>query len=315
MVHSLLLLHLTRLINAVYPEELILDSAVVNEAVQSFYDYELATLDSAYPQSLQQLQAALVEPLRPYLNTERLLISPHGILHYIPFAALTNGQQYLIDRYQLTQLPSASVLRFLSPPTQGSGTPLIFGNPTFDLPFAGTEAQAISELYEIAPIIGEEATEAHLKLQASQASILHLATHGEYNTDNPLFSQILLAGSSEGGDGRLQIHEIYDLDLTANTQLVVLSACQTQVGNASDGDEIIGLNRAFLYAGTPNVVATLWHISDEATAELMKQFYASLKSGVSTAEALQFAQQAIKKNPDYAHPYYWAAFGLTGNGQ
>ena len=301
--------------NTFHAQALALDHAQASEAVQSFYEYDFATLASPHPQSLRQLQASLIAPLQTYITTEKLAIAPHGILHYVPFAALTDGQQHLVDQYQLIQLPSANVLRFLEAPSQNAGNPVVFGNPTFDLPFAAEEARVISELYGTQPFLGKAATEEQLRSQAGQASILHLATHGEYNADNPLFSQILLADSTEGGDGRLQIHEIYELDLTANTQLVVLSACQTQVGDASDGDEIIGLNRAFLYAGTPNVIATLWPISDEATAELMKQFYGFLQQDLSTAEALQQAQQVIKANPDYAHPYYWAGFGLTGNGQ
>lgn len=312
-----------------HAQELSLDRATAAEAVQSFYEYDVATLASPHPAGLKQLQAALMAPLQSRLTTERLAIVPHGVLHYVPFAALTDGQQYLIDRHQLTLLPSANVLRFLETPSQNSGNPVIFGNPTFDLPFAGEEARDIAALYDVQPVIGKAATEEQLRSQANQASILHLATHGEYNANNPLFSQILFTdavggrdgidnnggGNSGGGDsdGRLQVHEIYELDLTTHTQLVVLSACQTQVGDASDGDEIIGLNRAFLFAGTPNVIATLWPISDQATALLMAEFYGFLQQGMSTAEALQQAQQQIRQ--DYAHPYYWAAFGLTGNGQ
>lgn len=293
--------------------ELPLTPAAIDEAVQSFYEYDLATLHSPYPRSLQQLYGGLIAPLQSYLTTERLAIAAHSKLHYVPFAALTDGQQFLVDNYQLTQLPSANVLRFLDAPPQQSGKPVVLGNPTFDLPFAAEEARAIAALYNVQPLIGQEATERQLRAQANQAKILHLATHGEYNASNPLFSQILFADSSGNDDGRLQVHEIYELDLSTHTQLVVLSACQTQVGEASDGDEIIGLNRAFLYAGTPNVIATLWPISDETTADLMRVFYGFLQEGLSSAEALQRAQQAIKQ--DHPHPYYWAAFGLTGNGQ
>ena len=293
------------------PVELPLDRATLTEAVREFYEYDFATLASAHPRSLQRLQAGLMAPLQRYISTEHLTIVPHGLLHYVPFAALSDGQQYLIDRHELTMLPSANALRFLGEPSQSPRSLAVFGNPTFDLPFAGEEAKTIADLYGVEPVIGQAATEERLRSQASEATILHLATHGEYNTSSPLFSQLLLT-PNPGDDGRLQVHEIYGLDLTRNTQLVVLSACQTQVGEASDGDEIIGLNRAFLYAGTPNVLATLWPISDEATADLMEQFYGFLQQGETTARALQLAQQAIKE--DYPHPYYWAAFGLTGRG-
>lgn len=294
-----------------HAEALAVEQTALVEAVRSFYEYDIA-VPKVHPTSLQRLNTVLLKPLQRHLQTEKLIIAPHNILHYVPFAALTDGQQYLVDQHQLTQVPSANVLRFLQQPTQNSGKPIVFGNPTADLPFAAIEASAIASLYDVQPVIGKAATESQLRSQATQASILHLATHGEYNVNNPLFSQILFADSAINDDGKLQVHEIYELDLTQSTRLVVLSACQTQVGAASDGDEIIGLNRAFLYAGTPNVIATLWPISDEATAQLMEQFYSFLREGLTTAEALQRAQQEIRKI--YPHPYYWAAFGLTGNG-
>lgn len=293
------------------------------EAVDSFYEYDIEgyktpILDSTHPNSLKQLWTALIEPLQPYLTTEHLTLVPHGRLHYVPFAALSDGQQYLIDRYQLSLLPSANVLRFLKSPTlangrPGAANPAIFGNPTLDLPFAKEEAEAIADLYGIRPLIGREATEAALRDRASQAEILHLATHGEYDVANPLFSKILFADVPDSRDGQLEVHEIYELDLRTQTQLVVLSACKTQIGEASDGDEIIGLSRAFLYAGTPNVIATLWPIDDLATAELMRQFHQFLQQGMPYTEALQRSQQAMKEY--HPHPYFWAAFGLTGMGR
>jgi len=151
-----------------------------------------------------------------------------------------------------------------------------------------------------------------MKSQVGSASILHVAAHGEYNPSNPLFSVLYLAGDADD-DGRLEVHEIYGLDLTKATDLVVLSACKTDVGAVSAGDEVVGLNRAFLYAGTPTVIASLWNVDDEATTFLMGRFYTHLRQGMGKAEALQAAQTEVRNNLKWAHPYYWAAFVLTGD--
>jgi hypothetical protein len=107
---------------------------------------------------------------------------------------------------------------------------------------------------------------------------------------------------------------VYGLNL-GQADLVVLSACQTQLGELSAGDEVVGLNRAFLY-GAPTVIASLWSVDDEATGALMGQFYTHLLAGMGKAEALQAAQNTVRTDPhhpEWAHPYYWAAFVLSGD--
>jgi CHAT domain-containing protein len=158
--------------------------------------------------------------------------------------------------------------------------------------------------------VAADATESAVRSKAGQASIIHLAAHGEFNPYNPLFSAIHLAGDAQN-DGRLEAHEVYGLDLTAATELVVLSACQTNVGAVSAGDEVVGLNRAFIYAGTPTVIASLWNVDDAATALIMERFYTHLRSGANKGEALRQAQ--IEVRAKYPHPFYWAAFVLTGD--
>ena len=160
-------------------------------------------------------------------------------------------------------------------------------------------------------LVGAAATESAVFSQAGKAEILHLAAHGKFNQHNPLFSTLYLAADDQH-DGRLEVHDIYSLDLTEATNLVVLSACQTQLGELSKGDEIVGLNRAFLYAGTPSVMATLWSVDDKVTGLLMERFYTHLRSGMTKSQALQQAQMDVRA--EYPHPYYWAAFVLTGDG-
>jgi CHAT domain-containing protein len=276
-----------------------------------------ATLKNPHPQNLQQLHKWLIAPVKSYLTTSKLAIVAHGVLHYLPFAALTDGKRYLSDEYSIVTLPSASVLRFLSEKRKPStGTLLALGNPTPAEPlpalhYAEQEAKTIAQLYGTQALVGAAATKTAVFSQSGSAEILHIAAHGKYNRHNPLFSTLYLAPDDQH-DGRLEVHDIYSLDLTAATNLVVLSACQTQLGELSKGDEVVGLNRAFLYAGTPSVMATLWSVDDKVTGLLMERFYTHLRSGMTKAHALRQAQMDVRA--EYPHPYYWAAFVLTGDG-
>jgi len=140
-------------------------------------------------------------------------------------------------------------------------------------------------------------------------AFLNAARYFDESGLNPLFSRILLA-SDKDDSGAIEVREIYAMDLT-NTNLVALSACETHLGTQSKRDDIIGLNRAFIYAGASSVIASLWTVDDKATSFLMKAFYSNLNQGLSKAAALQAAQTATRKK--YPHPYYWAAFVLTGD--
>ena len=175
--------------------------------------------------------------------------------------------------------------------------------------FADEEAQTIAGLYGAQPLVGRAATETAFKARAGGHGILHLAAHGQLNEGAPLFSRIFLEPDGQN-DGSLTVQEVYELDLR-QADLVVLSACETQLGAQSRGDDVVGLNRAFIYAGSPTVVASLWAVNDPATAALMTSFYRYLRQGLSKAEALQAAQVEIRAQ--FPHPYYWAAFVLTGD--
>jgi CHAT domain-containing protein/tetratricopeptide (TPR) repeat protein len=268
----------------------------------------------------KELYQMLIAPLSPSLHTSRLAIVPHGPLHYLPFAALQSPDtgQYFLEQHVLVTLPSASALPFIlqnrSSPASVGGSVLILGDPTAEelppLIFAEGEAQAIADLYRVQPLLGQAATESAVRERAAQARVVHLAAHGEYNLHNPLYSALALAPDGDN-DGRLEVHEIYGLDLTS-ADLVVLSACQTQLGELSAGDELVGLTRAFFFAGTPTVVASLWNVDDEATGLLMERFYTYLGQGMSKAAALRQAQLEVME--DYPDPYYWAGFVLSGDG-
>ncbi|HEX4947696.1 MAG TPA: CHAT domain-containing protein, partial [Blastocatellia bacterium] len=150
--------------------------------------------------------------------------------------------------------------------------------------------------------------------ELSQYRIIHFATHGLLNSQHPELSGIVLSLVNEQGqtqDGFLRLHDIFNLKLGAD--MVVLSACQTALGKDVRGEGLMGLTRGFMYAGAARVVASLWDVRDEATAELMKRFYQGmLQRKLSPAAALRAAQVSLLKEPRYEAPYYWAGFVLQG---
>ena len=273
--------------------------------------------------SARRLHAKLVSPLEPLLGRSRLIIVPHGALHYLPFAALHDGSGFLIQKYSLRLLPSASVIRYLRAARSAKpGGILAFGNPDlgdpkYDLHFAEEEARAIVQTVpQSRALVRKAASESALREFASGFNYLHFATHGEFNAEVPLKSALLLS-REETGDGLLTVGKLYSIRLDAD--LVTLSACETGLGKIVNGDDVVGLTRGFLYAGASTIVASLWKVDDQATAELMNEFYRGLKPADAAAaakdkrEALRQAQLATRAK--FPHPYYWAAFQLTGNAE
>ncbi len=173
-----------------------------------------------------------------------------------------------------------------------------------DTPSIADEIQTLESLFpDAVTLTGSRATRANLLKAAPGARFLHLASHGYFRRDNPMFSFLKLA------DSRLNFYSLLDLKLSA--ELVTLSACHTGVNKVFPGDELHGLMRGFLHAGAPSLVASLWATSDASTAELMKEMYGQIRAGASKRAALRAAQIAIKD--EYGHPYYWAPFILMGN--
>jgi CHAT domain-containing protein len=165
----------------------------------------------------------------------------------------------------------------------------------------------------VTPLIRDDAREQTLIERAGRAGIVHLAAHGRYNVTEPLESFIALAPDPDNQqDGHLTVREVTNTLRLGQADLIVLSACQSNMVEVSKGDEVVGLTWAFIFAGTPSVIATLWSVDDRATGLLMEQFYTHLRAGAGKAAALQKAQQATRKL--YPHPYYWGAFVLTGDG-
>src|SRR3990172_8266822 len=302
-----------------------------------------------------------IQPALPHIFGKELIIVPHDVLHYLPFHALVGSDgKYLIEKYPIYYLSSASLLQFVKEKRRASGDlsavlaqagkVLAFGNPDLgdperNLEFAELEAQEVKAAYpESTVYLRKEATEEKSKSLSPNHDILHFAAHAELNENDPLASAVLLA-KNDKEDGRLEVREIFGMDLKAN--LVVLSGCETGLGKLSTGDELVGLTRAFIYAGTPSVVASLWKVDDSSTAHLMSSFYRNLKT-MTKVEALRQAQLQLIRGqgrsdllarrgvggigklgevPDSkplsphsisvstSHPYFWAPFILVGDGR
>lgn len=262
------------------------------------------------------LYKELLVPLKPHIRHRNLVVVPHDGLHYLPFAALWDEEasRYLVQEYTLTYAPSASVLKFIRKERDTDALSLLaLGNPDGSLDQAEEEVKAIAKLYGATPLLGSDATEQQVVRHAAKTDLLHLSAHGVYDEINPLFTRIELAKDEvKEQDGNLEVHEVYGLDLS-QANLVVLSACETALGPQSAGDEIVGLTRAFLTAGTPAVITTLWSVEDDASSVLMVAFYRHLQAGSTNAEALRAAQMEVLAQERWQSPYYWAAFSLTGD--
>ena len=291
-----------------------LEGGSLAEEIRTFRK-SLENISSASYETLsRQLFHKLVKPAESSLHTRKLIIVPHGALHYLPFYALHDGSDYVIERYSIRMLPSASVINYLQrQKVAKTGDILAFGNPDlgdpkYDLIYAQNEAIAVSKTRPRSKVfLRKEATETALKKYGAGFSYIHFATHGEFDADKPLNSAILLAVDAES-DGKLTVDKLYSMRLDAD--LVTLSACETGLGKVANGDDVVGLTRGFLYAGSSSIVASLWKVDDLATSQLMTRFYSEIQK-TDKREALRTAQMETKKK--YPHPYYWASFQLTGN--
>ena len=271
-------------------------------------------------EDLQSLANDLIVPVLPKLNgVKRLCVVPHQELHTLPFAALSlGGAQSLIDRYAIYYSPSASVLRYTIARRADRGAEaktLAVGNPNlgsaqFNLPFAQKEAERLQfDLPNVTVRTGSDATESWLVKNLQDYGIIHIASHGQYNPDQPLFSAVELAPDNVN-DGHLTSNEVFGLQLRAD--LIALSACQSGLGRISKGDDIVGLNRAFVYAGTRQLMTTLWRVDDISTAILFKYVYRNMRE-TDRAEAVRQAQIRLKNRPEYKHPAHWAGLVLSGD--
>jgi len=270
--------------------------------------------------SLYQTLIAPIEDAGWLRGINRIYIVPHAILHYLPFAALAknnvSGTRFLVDDYVLAYLPAAAALVYGGKATTSSSSVLAMAPSSTRLRYTQKESQDVSGFFpnQHMLLLGGRATESAFKRLANNYDVIHLATHGYFNKLNPLLSGVALEADGEN-DGRLEVHEI--LSLRLNAKLVTLSACDTALGSGyfaevPAGDDLVGLTRAFLFAGSPTVLASLWEINDLSAVHFMHGFYRQLGQ-TDKASALAKAQRDTRlRGGIYRHPYYWGAFVLVG---
>lgn len=268
--------------------------------------------------SLGELYQLLIAPVERELSLlKNIIIIPNQSLHFLPFQALINKKgEYLVQNFNIAYAPSASVFiicndRLVKTGSRFMGMALSdvsVGNNA-GLPGTGDELKKILPLFpDNISAFGLQCTETFARKNSSGCNFLHFATHGSYNYKQPLYSFLLFPPEGDD-DGRLNVYEVFEMNL--NAKLVTLSACETGLGNITRGDELTGLSRAFLFAGSSSVIVSLWSVADYPTAMLMMNFYAYLKDH-PMQEALTLAQRDVIKQ--YPQPVYWAPFVLIGNG-
>jgi CHAT domain-containing protein/tetratricopeptide (TPR) repeat protein len=316
-------------------------------------EHESLLTQRGYLDAAFQLYRDLLEPASGVLEGHpNLLIVPDGVLYYVPFEALLTEPAkdrsyrdlpYLLRRYSVAYVPSASVLAGLREPRQepprsvrqqvaafapfalpgnqdvsrGAARQVVSGSgapPRFkSLPASLREISEISDLYPGAALsfVGDAASESAFKNNSAVAAAyrLHLATHARIDEAQPELSALIFTPGS-GEDGYLDVREIFSLKLSAD--LAVLSACETGLGKEVTGEGLLGLTRAFFYAGVPSLVVSLWNVVDGPTPDLMRNFYKNMDQLQDKSRALQSAKLAMIAQGIYAYPTYWASFILLG---
>lgn len=274
--------------------------ALGSEYVRTFQDTLLRSSQS----HLEELHRELIALLLDQVSATHLIFVPHGVLHSIPFHALYDGKDYLIDRFTISYAPSAGVYalchRKKSSASKGA---LVLGVPDERAPLIEDEVRRVAATLPSSKlVIGADEADAELRNEGAKYDIVHIATHGVFRHDSPMFSGIRL------GRSYLNLYDLYQLKLDA--ELVTLSGCGTGLNVVSDGDELLGLSRGLFYAGAQSLLLSLWDVHDQSTAEFMTSFYKALTQGSDRAGAFRSTIQVLRNA--YPHPYFWAPFLLTG---
>lgn len=284
------------------------------------------TFDPAWTDELcAQLGEWLVAPMAQELEgADVLVVSKSGALRQLPFALLRHQDRYLVQDIAVVGVTHVGSLRRPATPAprfrvHGDGL-LLLGNPDGTLPGAETEVQTVGQQFPGAQLlVGSSGTRDAFYQHASGKTTVHLATHGNIDPVHPNRSYLVLSGDPEG-PGRLSYREIPGLaPYLDRCRLVVLSACESSLAVEADGDEgdvvvsINGMAAQFRRAGVETLVGTLWKVNDDATLQLMEEFYSELGRGTDIARALQAAQLSLIEDEQLAHPWYWAAFEVVGD--
>jgi len=271
----------------------------------------VANRDAKFDETMaRELYLFLIQPALGWVKSHQLVLIPHAEMNYLPFAALMDPSgKSLGETFALSDAPSAGILLGLKKGDPIAKGRLLAAADDFELPDAGREVEAVAAFYAgrnktvIEPLI----TESDVKSSAGDYDVLHFAVHGEFTPTEPMLSSLKL-GKDAHNDGRLTAAEMFGLPL-GKAKLVVLSACQTGQAEATRGNEILGMERALLYAGANNLVLSSWVVDSASAALWMKTFYREAQQK-PLAEAARLALIEVKNK--YPEPYHWAAFRLVG---
>jgi tetratricopeptide (TPR) repeat protein len=253
---------------------------------------------------LAKLYDKLLRPIARNIEGRDLIVVPSGALNYVPFHALFDGKNYVVENKRVAYSPSAAVWAKLnSKRPRPAKSALLMAFADERIPLVNLE---VAQLEKILPdakkITGRQATFASFQKNAPDFDLIHLACHGQFRPDNPMFSSLHLS------DGWVTVRDVYASRLDA--QLVTLSACETGLSKVAPGAEILGLARGFLSAGARALLLSLWTVNDEATANLMGDLYSNLQRGTDVSASLRIAQKRFIDRG--AHPYYWSPFFVIG---
>jgi CHAT domain-containing protein len=299
-----------------------------------------------YNKAGSNLYKIIIEPVRKYLISNKLLISPDNILSYIPFEAIPARQfpgenvifseiPYLMNDFSISYTYSATLLAESLKKDYSLTNSLIAFAPVYsgtidvdsllntrqtrvstlhDLQFARTEAEYVTALTGGKLYINNGARESVFKAEAARYDIIHLAMHTVLNDQYPMYSKMLFSQEKDSvEDGNLNTYEVYGIPL--NAKMVILSSCNTGTGVLHSGEGILSLARGFVYSGSQSVVMSMWEIEDRSGADIVKSYYKYLKKGATKSNALRKARISYLKNADMlrSHPYFWSALVIYGN--
>jgi CHAT domain-containing protein len=255
---------------------------------------------------LQRLFTLLLAPLLSgHQSGGRLTIVPHDLLHQVPFECLYDGNSYLDSSWIISRCPTAGFLleRRARRRKRAPGRTVVIAGTRAGSPFIRSEARAVLECYggENGTLLLDPApTEALVSMRG--ARVIHVSAHGNFRADNPLFSTLHL------GSGVLFLADILTATLTA--ELVVVSACNSGQTFSGRGDALLGMAHAFLAANAWRLVASLWRVHDQATAEWMELFHRQHQETDDPLAAHRFTAQALREK--WPHPFYWGGFCILG---
>lgn len=261
----------------------------------------------------EKLYASLIAPIKQDIAASKtLVLIPTGRLNTLPFASLSDGSGVPLgaEKELLELAKSTDLMRMAGEAPKPIKSLVAFANATGDLPAAAKEGDEIASLFDKGAVKlfkGKEATTTAFKQFGSKADCLHLATHGEWDQENSLHNYLAMADEQ-----KVSQDEIFELGLD-ETSIVILSACNTAMGESGEVKYVASLAEAFWIAGSDSVVASLWAVNDDSTSLLMTEFYKALRNGDGKAAALKKAQMSVRAKPEFAHPYFWAGFILFGD--